>query len=126
MGSGEDLMKRFLAFVFVFLSLSFVADAQQTRVVTADGVATVCADPAAAHDKAVEDALRRAVEQAVGTMVESETATENYELLSDKIYSRSQGYVKNYEVLSEKTEGNLLRVKISAEVSTGDISNELS
>jgi hypothetical protein len=119
-------MKRLFVFLFVFLSLAVLADAQQTKVVTADGVATIGSDSGAARDKAVEDALRRAVEQAVGTMVESETATENYELLSDKIYSRSQGYVKNYEVLSEKTEGNLMRVKISAEVSTGDISNELS
>lgn len=119
-------MKHFFVFLFVFFAVVLVANAQETKTVTADGVATIGSDPGAARDKAIEDALRRAVEQAVGTMVESETATENYELLSDKIYSRSQGYVKNYDVLSEKTDGNLLRVKISAEVSSGDLSNELS
>jgi Flagellar assembly protein T, N-terminal domain len=119
-------MKRIIIFTVLVLSFSLFASAQETKTVTAEGVATVGNDPSAARDKAIEDALRRAVEQAVGTMVESETATENYELLSDKIYSRSQGYVKNYDVLSENTEGNLLRVKISAEVSSGDLSNELS
>lgn len=119
-------MKQLIIFLCVVLFCSIYAFAQQTKVVTAEGVAAVGSDPGAARDKAIEDALRRAVEQAVGAMVESETATENYELLSDKIYSKSQGYVKGYEVLSEKTEGNLLRVKISAEVSSGDLSNELS
>ncbi|RPH74958.1 hypothetical protein EHM76_02590 [bacterium] len=119
-------MKHFFVFLFVFFAVVLVVNAQEIKTVTADGVATIGSDPGATRDKAIEDALRRAVEQAVGTMVESETATENYELLSDKIYSRSQGYVKNYDVLSEKTEGNLLRVKISAEVSSGDLSNELS
>jgi hypothetical protein len=118
-------MKPFIIFIALILSCSVIASAQ-TKIVTAEGVASVGSDPGAARDKAIEDALRRAVEQAVGTMVESETAVENYELLSDKIYSRSQGYVKNYEVLSEQNEGALLRVKISAEVSSGDLSNELS
>src|SRR5262245_58225033 len=101
-------MKRIIIFTVLFLSVSLFASAQETKTVTAEGVASVGNDPGTAHDKAIEDALRRAVEQAVGTMVESETATQNYELLSDKIYSRSQGYVKNYDVLSENTEGNLL------------------
>jgi len=100
--------------------------AQETRNVTAEGVASVGSDPAAARDKAIEDALRRAVEQAVGSMVESETAVENYQLLSDRIYSRSSGFVKNYEVISENTEGNLMRVRITAVVNSGDLNNDLS
>lgn len=119
-------MKSMFFSLLLFLSLSLIAFAEDTKRIEAEGVATIGADPAAARDKAIEDALRRAVERAVGTMVESETAVENYQLLSDKIYSRSTGYVKKYDVLSEQKEGNLLRVKIAAEVSSGDISNDLS
>jgi hypothetical protein len=119
------MKKLFSVFLFVLFVVLPSAYAQDSRQVTATGVATVTGDPAAARDKAIEDALRRAVEQVVGTIVESETAVENYQLLSDKIYSRSSGYVKNYNVLSEKREGNMLRVEVSAEVSSGDLSSDL-
>ena len=110
----------------IFFLLSLALSAQDTRMISAEGVASVGADPAAARDKAIEDALRRAVEQAVGTMVESETTVENYQLLSDRIYSHSSGYVKHYEVTSETRDGGLVRVKISAEVDSGDLNNDLS
>jgi hypothetical protein len=119
-------MKKALLFLALFLSVVLSLFAQDTKQITADGVATIGSDPAAARDKAIEDALRRAVEQAVGSMVESETAVENYQLLSDRIYSRSSGYVKNYNVVSEKQEGGLLRVTISADVSSGDLNNDLA
>ncbi len=107
--------------LFILTGLVF---AQTT--VTSDGVATIGSDRAAARDKAIEDALRRAVEQAVGTMVESETSVEDYKLLSDRIYSRSAGYVKRYDVISENAEGNLLRVRIEAEVDSGNLNNDLA
>jgi Flagellar assembly protein T, N-terminal domain len=119
-------MKKAFTVIALFVCFALPLIAQDVKQITAEGVANVGSDPAAAHDKAIEDALRRAVEQAVGTIVESETAVEKYQLLSDRIYSHSSGYVKNYSVVSEKTEGNLLRVTISADVSTGDLSSDLS
>jgi hypothetical protein len=119
-------MKKTLTVFAIFVCFALPLFAQDVKQITADGVGTIGSDPAAARDKAIEDALRRAVEQAVGTIVESETAVEKYQLLSDRIYSHSSGYVKNYSVVSEKQEGNLLRVTIAAEVSTGDLTNDLS
>lgn len=119
-------MKVSLCLAAIFVCLGFGLFAQDITHVTAEGVASLGNDPAAAHDKAVEDALRRAVEQAVGTIVESETATENYQLLSDKIYSHSAGYVKSYKIVSENKDGGLMRIQISADVSSGDLSNDLS
>jgi hypothetical protein len=121
-----SFMKKTLTVFALFVCFALPLFAQDVKQITADGVGTIGSDPAAARDKAIEDALRRAVEQAVGTMVESETAVEKYQLLSDRIYSHSSGYVKNYSVVSEKQEGNLLRVTIAAEVSTGDLTNDLS
>jgi len=60
-----------------------------------------------ARDHAIKDALRKAVEQAVGTLISSETVAENYEVLSDRIYSKAEGYVAEYKVLREKEEGDL-------------------
>ena len=95
-------------------------------MVTSEGVASIGNDRGAARDKAIEDALRRAVEQTVGTMVQSESTVENYKLLSDRIYSQSAGYVKRYQVVSENAEGNLLRVRIEAEVDSGNLNSDLA
>jgi hypothetical protein len=119
-------MKKLILFFALFVCVTVLAFAQDISHVTAEGVASVGTDAAAAHDKALEDALRRAVEQAVGTIVESETATENYQLLTDKIYSHSSGYVKSYKILSESQDGGLTRIKISADVSSGDLSDDLA
>lgn len=119
-------MKKAFTLIALFVCFALPLIAQDIKQITADGVASIGTDPAAARDKAIEDALRRAVEQAVGTIVESETAVEKYQLLSDRIYSHSSGYVKNYSVVSEKQDGNLMRVTISAEVSAGDLSNDLA
>src|SRR5262245_19941756 len=66
-------LKKIILISGLFL-LFAAASFAQTKMVTAEGVASIGSDKAAAHDKAIEDALRRAVEQAVGTMVESETS----------------------------------------------------
>jgi Flagellar assembly protein T, N-terminal domain len=103
-----------------------VLHAETTHVET-EGVGTVVGnDAAAARDKAIEDALRRAVEQTVGTIVESESNVENYQLLSDKIFSHSSGYVSHYDVISENRDGNLLRVKISADVKSDNLQSDLA
>jgi len=82
-------------------------------------------DKSQARDRALSDAMRKAVEQAVGTVVSSETITQNFELISDKIFSKSKGYVRKYKILSEKSAEGVVRVKIEAVVSTADLSSDL-
>ncbi len=60
-----------------------------------------------ARDHAIKYALRKVVEKAVGTFISSETVVENYEVLSDRIYSKAEGYVEEYKVLREKKKGDL-------------------
>jgi len=100
---------------------------EEIHTVTAEGVAVITdGNMASARDGAVNDALRRAVEQAVGTMVSAETVAENYTVLSDRVYSKTAGYVKNYEVLTEMPETRLYRVTVKADISKADIQNDLS
>ncbi|MCX7959653.1 MAG: flagellar assembly protein T N-terminal domain-containing protein, partial [Deltaproteobacteria bacterium] len=82
-------------------------------------------DKAMARDKAIEDALRRAVEQVVGTMVTSESKAKDFQLLEDSIYTHSKGYVESYKIVSEKVEDNVYIVDIQADVSTGKIEGKL-
>jgi hypothetical protein len=96
--------------------------------VLAEGVGALTAPGALdiARDAALSDALRRAVEQGVGTFVNSETRVENFQLLSDRIYSKSRGYVSSYRVVTEGPESGLYRVVVRAKVRLGDIENDLA
>ncbi len=105
---------------------AWAAEATEAEVTAVGQAAILNSDQASARDKAIDDALRKAVEQAVGTMVSSETVTENYQVLSDKIYSKAKGYVKNYRILSEgKEDGGVYSVKVQAKVATGNLENDV-
>ena len=98
------------------------------REVLAEGMAALPARGGAdiARDQALNDALRKAVEQGVGTLINSETQVENFALLSDRIYSQSTGYVSSYRVITEGLEGALYRVVVRAKVKTADIEDDLA
>jgi hypothetical protein len=84
-------------------------------------------DRAAARDKAIKDAQRNAVEQAVGTMISAETKVENFQLISDRILTESTGYLQQYEVMNEQRVDSLTyEVVIRAVVKIGNLKNDLS
>ena len=102
---------------------------QQITTITVEGIgAVVKGDLAIAKDNALNDALRKAVEQAVGTLVQAQTLVDKYQLISDEIYTKSQGYIKKYTIISERPDLNqgILKVTIQANVSIGDIRNDLN
>lgn len=71
-----------------------------------------------AREKALEDAQRRAVEQAVGTLISAETLVQNGHLISDRIYKQVSGFVRSYEVINETIDekSQLFWVTIKAHV----------
>ena len=112
--------------LFILFAASF-ASAQESKTVAAEGVAAIQNGAVdIARDAAIEDAQKRAVEQAIGILIDSQTQVENYQLISDKILSQTKGYIKKYTVSGEVTEGTLLRVRINAEVSLGKLGDDLS
>ncbi|MCL6465756.1 MAG: flagellar assembly protein T N-terminal domain-containing protein [candidate division WOR-3 bacterium] len=93
--------------------------------ILAEGVAAITGSVDIARDQALKDALRKAVEQGVGTFINSETRVENFQLLSDRIYSQAQGYVSSYRVVSESREADLYRVVVRAKVKLARIEDDL-
>ena len=134
---GEDTMKRIRSKglwalrrgVVVLLTLGFTAPvfAGEETTVKAIGQAAIYGeDVVNARDKAIDDALRKAVEQAVGTLVSSETVTENFQLISDKIISAAKGYIRNYKVTAEGKEAGVYSVTVEASVAKGNLSEDLN
>lgn len=119
----------FKLIVIVFLVTGIYitsAISQNTIDFTAEGVATVFSgDKGLARDQAIDDALRKAVEQGLGTFVQSSTLVENYQVVSDNILSWSEGYVKNYNVLSEGLiDETTYQVKIQAQLQMSDMQSD--
>jgi hypothetical protein len=117
----------FILFTFHFSLLAEV-HAQESQTVTSEGIAPIVeGNTAIARDNAIGDAMRKAVEQAVGTMVSSETVIQNFQMLSDKIYSQSQGYIQSYKILSEgAVDPTIYKVTVQAVVSIGGLKDDLA
>lgn len=65
---------------------------------------------------ALHAAMREAIEQKVGVLVDSRTYTENYRVIHDRIYTHSEGYIAGYEVLRSEYKAGYYEVTIKADV----------
>jgi hypothetical protein len=115
-----------LLMVFLCLGWSAGVFGQEVQAITVKGEGWFeGSDGLIGKDRAINDALRKAVEQAVGTLVSSETMVQNFQTLNDQIYLQSQGYVQSYRVLSESQRPNIYEVTLQASVATGPIKEKL-
>ncbi len=91
----------------------------------ATGQAAIAGDLLAAREHAKDDALRNCVQQVATTVVTAATETDQAQLLSDKIYSHSVGYVRRFQILDDKQDGNTWVTKLRCEVSEGKLDEDL-
>ena len=73
------------------------------------------------RDSAITDALRNAIEIALGTYVTSITENENYEVIKDKITSLSRGFVKKFVVIDEVVINDVYMTTVSATITKEEI-----
>ncbi len=123
-------MKRFAAILILILGIALAAEPSLSgdiEEITTEGYGNIFqGEKLIARDVAIKDALRVAVEQVVGTLITSQSKTENYQLISDEIYSKAQGYVEKYEIVSESAQGDTYKVTVKALVSKAGIKDKLS
>jgi len=110
------MQKTLLSFIlWLFL---FPPDLLAGEIVTAKGLSFFeSGREVIAREKALDEAKRAAIEKAMGTMIESRTIVENFQVVKDQIFSRSSGYLKNIKILEEKkTDLGTYELEIQAEV----------
>ena len=100
------LIKTVSLALFVVMTVLNIAEAKE---VTVDGVVTD-------RDSALKDARRNAVEQVIGTFVDSRTLVNNAVVEMDQIYLKSAGFIGKVDVLSESTDNGLYRVRATINV----------
>jgi hypothetical protein len=110
-------MKKMVIFaVFAGLLCSVPMVSAQTKI-RAEGMAVIINNRVdIARDKALDGALRSAVEKVVGVMISSTSEVENFQLKLDRILSESKGFISNYKIISEKRQGDQFEVVVEAEV----------
>lgn len=82
-------------------------------------------DIAAARERARDDALRNCVQQVATTVVTAASETDQAQLLSDKIYSHSTGYIRRFSAVEDRQDGNTWVTKLRCEVSEGKLDEDL-
>src|SRR5665647_192375 len=100
---------------FFLVSVSVADQPEDLQMVVADGTGTN------SKKEALHNAFVNAVEQAIGVQVKSETIVENAQLIKDKIYAKSDGYVKKWETVDEQKQGDLFHIKIKAWIGKGEL-----
>ena len=101
-------MKR-LAIIILMLMMICATTSAKNVTVTGTGLTAT---------EAENDALRAAVENTLGVLVDSETLVQNSILISDQIYTQSRGFVTDYQVIGREQIAGGWRVTINAEVDT--------
>jgi len=116
------MKKAFILLVFICSNILFpqlTVSESEKKIITAGYGET--------PENALKDAFRNAVEEAVGLFCQSTTMMENQELLEDKIYTYSNGFIKNYKNLGTlKTEDGFFQTNIVAIITKNQVREAIS
>lgn len=92
--------------------------ARAVSTVYAVGSSTIQhADPSASRDDAIADSLVFAVTQVLNELMPPETMEGNFQVLSESIFSRTDQFIVDYQMLTEATNGKTQHVMVKANVS---------
>ena len=103
-------MRTIIKAIFSFTAISFLSlsafyetsAARETEIQEAVGLVRLYSgEEKQAKDGALREAMKSAVEQGVGAVLNSETEVENFQVVSDRILKKSKGAIKSYRILRE-------------------------
>jgi hypothetical protein len=76
-------------------------------------------------DQARSEGFRTAVNQAVGSVVATQTQTQNQRLIRDEIINYSSGFVDRFEILEQQDQGSRVRLKMRVWVAESRLAHRL-
>jgi hypothetical protein len=106
---------------------SFAAPSGEVQTQEATGQAAILnGDKPAAREKAIADALRQAVQMAVGTIVTSTTEVADFQTKMDQVLTHSTGFVRKYDIVKEGLDGDVVQITIKAQIGMGELNEDLA
>ena len=134
---SETVMKRSIAtiswsaavFMLLYFGLSSPGPAQEmglNRPLVASGTSPMTKqDSADARNLAMKEALRNAVEQAMGSLLPAGVIVRFYPLLLNRILTQPMGYVQDYQIIHEGVIFGLYRVTVQTTLYTERLKRDL-
>jgi hypothetical protein len=115
-----------MARAIALLFLSGAVSAQEPAFEALGQVTVVGGDRVRARERALDDALRQAVEQAVASVLDATQVVARSSELRLRIYPKARTYVDNYRILDEGETSGVFQVHVSATVATGRLARDLA
>ena len=115
-----------MAWIFLLTAEGFSQDSEDTWTVETEGKGLITNDDvASARNNAISDALRNAVEQAVAKLILGQTLDKKSQAMRDGIYGKSDQYIRDYRINSERQVQKVYSVDVRSAVFIDSIRNDL-
>ena len=118
-------MRPLLALAALALCASAAHADNPVQTTEAVGRATLEGNPLAARERAKDDALRSCVQQVATGIVTAAAEPDQAQLLADRIYAGAVGYVRKFQVLDDRQDGNGWTTKVRCDVSEARLEEDL-
>lgn len=123
--NAKVLLVLFLGLMLLIAPAIVIAESGDS--VVAEGISSLeGTSREAAQAEALRDAMRNAVQHALGAMVSSESIVENFVLIKDRILTKVDGYVRHYDIVNQSCSGTDCSVTISAQVETMELADDVA
>jgi len=116
----------FLTWIFLLPSKGFSQNHEDIKTVNTEGTSIIINDDlASARNNAIQDALQKAVENVVITLVPTKTMASQSHIIRDNLYSKSSEYIHDYRITSEKTYQTVYTVNVRSTLFASSIRDDL-
>ena len=122
--------KSLTALIIIIFSLffpsSYALSQENSIFSSSDGVASIYKDNIAnARADAINDALKKTVSGTLESLISAAQISRNYNIIEENIINKSDQYITNYKVVSEKAIGNIYQVTIQTITSKTKLKEDL-
>jgi len=107
------------------LRILFAAACFMLITATASAAMVTTTGQGGSERDALHDAMRNAIEQQVGVLVDSKTYVQNYKVIHDQIFTHSEGYIKSYSIVNKQYVNAIYSVTIQADVASDILNTDL-
>jgi len=126
-------MKRFffitlviMTWVFLLPSEGISRENEDIKAVNTEGTSAIVNDDlASARNNAIQDALQKAVELVVVTLVPAKTTENQSQIIRNNLYAKGSEYIHDYRIISEKQSQAVYVVNVRSSLFVSSIKDDL-
>jgi hypothetical protein len=116
----------FVTWIFLLPCKGFSQDNEDVKSVNTEGTSIIINDDlASARNNAIQDALQKAVEHVVITLIPTKTIASQSKIIRDNLYAKSNEYIHDYRIISEKQYQAVYQVNVRSTLFASSIIDDL-